>query len=405
MFRKAKTADLLWILFLVLPIVDSLNGLINNGGNNGGISLGIIYRFVVALVCVWLIVSYKLRKRVAVLLFLLAGLLAVSLMTNGRNIGLYLNYLVRLVLPMLIITAIESCVKARVVARNLTHEMFLRWRYWFPISIIIPYVLGTGFYTYENSTGYKGFYYAQNDIGYVLIMLFLFSVYELSRRMELKNVVAVILLMICNLLLGLKSNYILAVAIFVFYLIREKGDRNRVFKEIAVTAAVAVGVLFLAIVYWDKILLIVERWRYFYVRMDLLSFITSTRSERVVPAYEWILRRWGVAGVLFGSGAGYQLHAGLVEMDLFDIFFQIGVFGVVLVYGFYFRLLKRYHATGFYKWGFWISILYSTLVGHVLESALSGMFFSMLCCGSIYEHCCENVVEKQKYVQQKINCR
>ena len=42
MLTKIKGTYLLWILLLILPIIDSFNGLLNNGGNKGGISLGII---------------------------------------------------------------------------------------------------------------------------------------------------------------------------------------------------------------------------------------------------------------------------------------------------------------------------------------------------------------------------
>ena len=338
------------------------------------------------LTCILLLISYRLRKRVAVFWCVFACLLALSILINGRNLIQYLNFLVRLILPILIITTIEACVDAGVLRRNLSYELFLKWRYLFPACIIIPYILGTGFHTYENSIGYKGFYHAQNDIGYVLIILYLFSLYGLSKRIDLKNMLAVIILLICNLILGLKSNYILVVAISVIYFIK-KEKLGQGAKKVFVMVGVMMGILSLAVLYWNEISSIVKRWQYFYVQRDFLSFLTSSRSERILPAYEWIKGRWGMVGIFFGSGVGYQLHTGLIEMDLFDVFFQIGLCGVVLIYGFYFRLLKRYHAMGFYRWGIWLSILYSTIVGHVLESALSGMFFSVLCCGPIYEYC------------------
>lgn len=403
MLTKIKGTYLLWILLLILPIIDSFNGLLNNGGNKGGISLGIIYRLMVMLGCALALIAYKVRKRIAIFYALFLGLLILSLSLNSRNMGQYLNLLVRLVLPLLIITAIESCVRAGVVRNNLTRGLFLKWRYWVPITIFIPYLAGMGFHTYENATGYKGLYYAQNDIGYILIILYLFSIYELSKKIEFMNVVAVMALLICNLLLGLKSNYILTVVITVLYFLKREQKRTDRSKKLLVMAAVMVGLLFILAAYGDKILLILKRWQHFYVQRDLISFLTSSRSERVLPAYKWMKSNLGFFGILCGSGVGYQWHTwgtrvDIIEMDLFDIFFQLGAIGVSLVYGFYFFVIKRYCATGFFKWGFWLSLLYSTLVGHVLESALSGMFFALLCCGSIFEYYGNRVNEKIEYI-------
>ena len=144
MLTKIKGTYLLWILLLILPIMDSLNGLLNNGGNKGGISLGIIYRFTVMLGCALALTAYKVRRRAAIFYALFLGLLILSLSLNSRNMGQYLNLLVRLVLPMLIITAIESCARAGVLRKNLTRDLFLKWRYWVPITIFIPYLLGMG---------------------------------------------------------------------------------------------------------------------------------------------------------------------------------------------------------------------------------------------------------------------
>lgn len=107
MLTKIKGTYLLWILLLILPIIDSFNGLLNNGGNKGGISLGIIYRLMVMLGCALALIAYKVRKRIAIFYALFLGLLILSLSLNSRNMGQYLNLLVRLVLPLLILSLIH----------------------------------------------------------------------------------------------------------------------------------------------------------------------------------------------------------------------------------------------------------------------------------------------------------
>ena len=43
---KLTLKNLYWFLLLILPFMDTANGVINNGGNDGGISLGIVYRII-----------------------------------------------------------------------------------------------------------------------------------------------------------------------------------------------------------------------------------------------------------------------------------------------------------------------------------------------------------------------
>lgn len=383
---KIRMTNFFWTLILVLPIMDSLNGLINNGGNKGGISLGIIYRFGIILYCLFLLYKYNLGKQMVAYYLLFLIVLIMPLLINGRNTSEYLNMILRLILPMLLITTIETCNQNGVLKSNWIKELFLKWRYWFPMSLFIPYILGIGFSTYEQGTGYKGLYHAQNDIGYILVILYLFSIVELSKRLQTDNIVAVIVLLLCNLLLGLKSNYILVAVITMIYFMKSEKNKSNLLKKIVTSILVIIGVFIILMGYQDEIQLIIVRWQYFYRQKDFLSFLTSSRADRIIPTYNWIKSTLGLPGVLLGSGIEYQLVGlGVIEMDLADIFFQLGILGLFFVYGFYFSFMKRYHMAGFYKWGFLLSIIYSTLVGHVLESALSGMFFAIVCSGSMFE--------------------
>ncbi len=52
-------------------------------------------------------------------------------------------------------------------------------------GLLIPYVLGLGNSTYDDAAGFKGFYFATNDIAYAfLIMLFLLAGFLFNRSGE-----------------------------------------------------------------------------------------------------------------------------------------------------------------------------------------------------------------------------
>jgi len=79
------------------------------------------------------------------------------------------------------------------------------------------------------------------------------------------------------------------------------------------------------------------------------------------------------------------LGTNIIEMDFFDLFFQLGIVGVVEILLFYGRFINIKRIKSFYTLGVLLSILSGALAGHVFESALSGMVFSMVCVGTIYE--------------------
>ena len=110
------------------------------------------------------------------------------------------------------------------------------------------------------------------------------------------------------------------------------------------------------------------------------------RSDRIVPINNWVNSVYGLIGILFGTGYNYAHISGsivpeIVEMDLIDIYFQIGIIGIILIYGFYFRIYFQNSKTSFYSNAFILTILISTFNGHVFETALSGVFFAIICSG------------------------
>ena len=129
---------------------------------------------------------------------------------------------------------------------------------------------------------------------------------------------------------------------------------------------------------------------FFYNEKAGVSFWTSSRIDRVTPAYIWMMSKHGILNFLFGTGMDYTKHTvllgtNIIEMDFFDLFFQLGIVGVVEILLFYGRFINIKRIKSFYTLGVLLSILSGALAGHVFESALSGMVFSMVCVGTIYE--------------------
>ena len=60
---KITIKKIFWYLLCFLPFADSLNGYLNGGGNEGGLSFGIIYRIVIILISLYYLYIMKLSKR------------------------------------------------------------------------------------------------------------------------------------------------------------------------------------------------------------------------------------------------------------------------------------------------------------------------------------------------------
>ena len=328
------------------------------------------------------------------------GSVFLSSLIGINHASVFLNLAIRLLLPMLIIISYES--QKGLIEKNYLYDIIRYWSLIFPLTIIFPYILGLGFDTYGAGTaGYKGFYYAQNDIGYILAILYLFTLYEISKGYSVKKIITFLLLLVSNLVLGLKSNYMLVAAFTLCYIFSVSKKHNPQLSKIFLMIMIALGLFLISNLYANEINAIVNRWTFFYGSRETLSFFTSSRSDRIPLAYNWVISTYGIIGFLFGSGAEYTFHSVIneintIEMDLFDLFFQLGLVGMLSVVFFYLKVFKDNHFKNFYFVSFVMSFVIGSLAGHVFESALSGMFFSVICTAGILE----NRVQKGKTVWQ-----
>lgn len=393
--KKINTNIYLFLL-IILPLMDSLNGLINGGGNENGLSLGIIYRIVIVIVSFsyWLLYGVD-RKYLLYFLFVLFYL-TISALRSSLFLFSYLVLMFKMILPIIIIITLKILYENNIFNKKSITDILNIWQFLFPLTLLIAYVLGIGFATYssnatnlsmDSSVGFKGLYYAQNDISYVMDILYYYSLKKLLKRKNIVNIIGYFLSLSSVLLLGLKSGYILVIIITIFMFIQQLKKKRELISSFFFLLFVIVGFIFSFNIFSNDISKVVDRWQYFYQnRTSFFSFLTSMRSDRIVPINNWVNSVYGLIGILFGTGYNYAHISGsivpeIVEMDLIDIYFQIGIIGIILIYGFYFRIYFQNSKTSFYSNAFILTILISTFNGHVFETALSGVFFAIICSG------------------------
>lgn len=375
--------SLLYLLFLPLPIIDSLNGMMNGGTNDGILSLGMVYRLIILAYCCVVLAQGIIPKR---FLVLAVSILLFVILPHTFDLisGSFLSLTVKSLLPII---CIETFIKTsyydyRVHSR--LDWLVKCWSFLFPLAILIPFVLGIGFQTYgEGTTGYKGFFYAQNDLCFVLSVLFFFTCGKLFRRLTFFNVLQAILLGFCIVLLGMKSGYILMLVSILYWIMRAEMTTIRRLVTILMICLVFLTAMPLIS---EAMSSVVDRWMYFSnVSSSFLDFFSSGRLERIPIAFEYCnASEVNPAWFLFGTGMRYGESLapfGLIEMDPFDLFFQFGLPGVLLIIGYYlsFLFLKLPDGKGHYRMALAMAFVLSVAAGHVLNSALSAMIFAVLC--------------------------
>lgn len=398
----------LLVALSLLPIMDSLNGWINQGGNDSGsISLGIIYRCVLILICgIGILANWKEIKKRQLIVGAIAAILLlfrISDFISNQSLNPELSFIpmtMKLLLPIICVEAMLLVGIKDQFGSRYADTIQTIWAILFPACIIVPSIFDSGLSTYSSGdVGFKGWFFSQNDLCFCLSMLYSYSLcvlveYKNSRSKLLIHLTGAVLCCICLMLLGLKSGLICIVFFSAGYIAMSK----RLSKTVKMLALAAMLVVFLLLLFLmsEQVSKLIERWRYLY---DLLgnfpTFITSGRIDRISLAATFLQQEGCSTWLLFGSGLSYTAPLkpyALIEMDFFDLLFQFGLLGALAVYGYF---IAPYLQAVRWAWGKLplhyrfatpIMVGMSLFAGHIfVNSALSGTMVAVLTIGLLSE--------------------
>lgn len=395
-----------WFLlfFCFFPIVDVINGWILSIPKN--IPFGILYRMLFIFACL-LMLSGKNKIDSRQLFHLLminttffvmiclfqAFYFQYSLALLIDEFSAITKYLLFFLVSLVFVEYPPSIVQ--------NTKMLIFVNTGFSLGLIIPYLLKIGNHTYSNSAaGYKGFYFATNDISYSFIMLVTLLIFQLidnytEQRTKSQNILWVSLGadMFCLFIIGTKSGlaYILLMSLYLFF---EIGVRNRYISYQLKFLTISSTLIFILLILLGGYKIIIEqlsgvitRITYFYYLYDgnLLKVLSSSRTIFLANAVDRFLAFPNNHWILFfGFGVINRMllfsRDGYIEMDFFDTIFSYGVIGTVvfsytlksvysLVKGHSSRLISRNTIP------FIVSLFYAFFSGHVFYSGMSAMMF------------------------------
>ncbi|MCM3783923.1 O-antigen ligase family protein [Neobacillus mesonae] len=402
------------LLFLCsIGLVDSFNGFIMQELGLPGV-VGQLYRMLFMFILVLIIYKHGAIQNFRSLGFLIIWLLLTLPFihyffhntTGGVSFDLSNN--LKLILIILMIECIRILKSLGIIDKKDVIFVLKVNFIIFPLTILIPWLLGMGYSNYSNGSGFQGFYNANNDLNIVLIVLLSFGVSELINRVVHKEkflfyLVINILLFISLIIIGSKSSFVFSGGIILIYLFYSF-LKHKVLKTIKLlflfSTLIALIVVVLSTFFKEDLALISDRQNYFWrvqgQQGEVATFLLSDRNGFLIAATESFRTQGSLeTAVSMFIGQGRYNHSVntaevfntsrtqvLVEMDLFDTFFSYGVIGTFLIYLYLTQILlkglKSKHVPIHIKVSIFIISSFSFFGGHVLYSALSGMFLGII---------------------------
>ena len=264
--------------------------------------------------------------------------------------------------------------------KELSKKLFFYYSLCFLLMYLIPYPLGLGHNIneiYENKNLYLSYFYVGNELVniFVLVLPIGFLYLKDKKRIYLLGYLILIFLMI--LLLGTKTMYLSFLFVIGYFLFKKR----EMFKKYLVIILILLLLLPRSSLYKN----IKTSLEYYHIQnvSDLLTFqnidnvIYSNRLSFVYNLHK-NYQKEDIFGKIFGMGRQKIMTMKDVEIDIFDIFYSIGILGFMIYLVFFVFVINKAKLKGIYAYLFWLLILISLFSGHVLLSPMTSSYLAIM---------------------------
>ncbi len=264
--------------------------------------------------------------------------------------------------------------------KELSKKLFFYYSLCFLLMYLIPYPLGLGHNIneiYENKNLYLSYFYVGNELVniFVLVLPIGFLYLKDKKRIYLLGYLILIFLMI--LLLGTKTMYLSFLFVIGYFLFKKR----EMFKKYLVIILILLLLLPQSSLYKN----IKTSLEYYHIQKvsDLLTFQNIDNviySNRLSFAYNLHknYQKEDISGKIFGMGRQKIMNMKDAEIDIFDIFYSIGILGFMIYLVFFVFVINKAKLKGIYAYLFWLLILISLFSGHVLLSPMTSSYLAIM---------------------------
>ena len=264
--------------------------------------------------------------------------------------------------------------------KELSKKLFFYYSLCFLLMYLIPYPLGLGHNIneiYENKNLYLSYFYVGNELVniFVLVLPIGFLYLKDKKRIYLLGYLILIFLMI--LLLGTKTMYLSFLFVIGYFLFKKR----EMFKKYLVIILILLLLLPQSSLYKN----IKTSLEYYHIQKvsDLLTFQNIDNviySNRLSFAYNLHknYQKEDISGKIFGMGRQKIMTMKDAEIDIFDIFYSIGILGLMIYLAFFAFVINKAKLKGIYAYLFWLLISISLFSGHVLLSPMTSSYLAIM---------------------------
>lgn len=395
-YKKDKFNKIISLILMILvifqPVMDALTYLqIRYSFNFLSIS-SIIRTITLCLIILYLLFTKDKRKEIWFLLIYFIAYLGIQSLILNNDFSNSLNSILTIFyLPSIIIFLNKVNIDKKYF--NLKIVMFTYLIYL--NLIIVPYLFKYGNYAnnfYEGKNGFYGLFYGGNEISNILvIMLPLVIEYLVQEKNYFLIGLTFIELLLCIYLVGTKTLILGSIIISIYFLFKYL---RPAYKSLDNKKKYPLWTLLILLIIGTIILLpkmavtknIIRAINYYGFNLSnifslngLDKLIFSSRLEALGKVSNLYLNS-PLINILMGLGKSYVNTFKGIEIDIFDIFFSIGIIGI-LVYGYLcFKNIKDVKLKGIYLFTFILSIMISLVTGHILNTPNVSIYVGLLFC-------------------------
>ena len=216
----------------------------------------------------------------------------------GGYIAKSIQDTVQLFCPIMGIVLLHRLIQKRKIETECILSVFNIWCVLYPILIIVPGLLSIGNAAYDGTVGWKGLFYAVNEISFIISTLIMYCFWKLKKCPSMRNVIELALNCYCIIRMGTKTGYATIALFGVIFLFSFWNSRNtkKSFELLALISIAALAVT-LNMNRFLQLPGIFERWQYQRARAIQQDFLFVCDCE-ALSEIEYIPRKrlflgWG----------------------------------------------------------------------------------------------------------------
>ena len=243
---------------------------------------------------------------------------------------------------------------------------------------------------YPGKSGYYGLFNGGNEISAVILAMLPWIIHYLSNnRNVFLKIFTAIETIFCIYLIGTKTILLGSIIVLLYFLIPKifKIFKKDVLKNILISILIATILLILIIIVvpsmplYKNILLALKFFNVNsltdFLKIEVIDNIIFSGRLNILENINEIYCNSQFITYIFGLGETTLLNLKLIEIDIFDIFYSIGILGIFIYLMIMIKGIKKAKLKSIYLFSFILLIFVSLFTGHILTSTCVSIYLGL----------------------------